>query len=350
MADIRFDGVSKSYGQVGVIDGLDLDIASGEFIVLLGESGCGKTTLLRMLAGLETISAGTISVGDRVVNDLEPKDRGCAMVFQNYALFPHMSVRQNLSYGMKLAKVEPSEREARIGEAARMLNIAHLLDRRPSQLSGGQRQRVAIGRAMVRRPLVFLFDEPLSNLDAKLRTETRIELRRLHDQLGSTSIFVTHDQAEAMTLADRIVVMNKGRIEQIGTPDEVYHRPATRFVASFIGSPPANIFELAVDDEHGIPTVVLLGTRYVLPASAKRLVRVVAAVRPENLCFDSQGAQVSLVAVENLGNIKNYHFQREGVNVVVSASQGEALAASETAISPRADTVLFYGQDGGLLQ
>ncbi|MCR6635971.1 sn-glycerol-3-phosphate import ATP-binding protein UgpC [Devosia sp.] len=245
MAPIKISQVKKTYqGNVTAIHGLDLDIEDGEMVVLVGPSGCGKSTLLRMIAGLETITDGTISIGGEVVNRKEPAERDIAMVFQNYALYPHMSVRQNLEYGLKNRGTPREEIDRRVNEAARVLEIAPFLDRKPRQLSGGQRQRVAMGRAIVRQPKAFLFDEPLSNLDAKLRGQMRIEIRRLQRSLKTTSVYVTHDQLEAMTLADRLVVMNAGRIEQVGKPIELYDRPASLFVAGFIGSPPMNLFKL----------------------------------------------------------------------------------------------------------
>ena len=241
MAALSFRDVRKSYGEQEVIHGISMDVADGEFVVIVGPSGCGKSTLLRTVAGLETISSGEIRIGGRVVNDLEPKDRDIAMVFQNYALYPHMSVYENMSYGLRIARLHPREIAARVQKAAAILELEKFLERKPRQLSGGQRQRVAMGRAIVREPAVFLFDEPLSNLDAKLRVQMRAELQALHRRLGTTSLYVTHDQVEAMTLAHRMIVMNAGRAEQIGTPLEVYARPATTFVAGFIGSPPMNL-------------------------------------------------------------------------------------------------------------
>jgi sn-glycerol 3-phosphate transport system ATP-binding protein len=241
MARVSLRNVRKSYGELQVIHGIDMDIADGEFIVILGPSGCGKSTLLRMVAGLETVTAGEITIGERVVNQLEPKDRDIAMVFQNYALYPHMTVYENMSYGLRIARVPPTQIAVRVKRAAEILELDKFLERRPRQLSGGQRQRVAMGRAIVREPAVFLFDEPLSNLDAKLRVQMRAELQGLHRRLGTTSLYVTHDQVEAMTLANRMIVMNGGRAEQIGAPLEVYARPASTFVASFIGSPPMNL-------------------------------------------------------------------------------------------------------------
>ena len=261
MAAIEFNNVIKRYGQGPkahqVIHGINASVADGEFIVIVGPSGCGKSTLLRMVAGLEEISDGTISIGGRVVNNLEPSQRDIAMVFQNYALYPHMSVYENMAYGLKIKKTPADEIRARVDKAANILQLAHLLERKPRELSGGQRQRVAMGRAIVRQPQVFLFDEPLSNLDAKLRAQTRLEIEKLHRELGITSLFVTHDQVEAMTLAQRMIVMNGGHVEQIGTPDEVYHRPATTFVAGFIGAPPMNLLA----GIEGVREGALLGVR-----------------------------------------------------------------------------------------
>ena len=246
MARVVLEGLSKSYGAQRVVHDLNLTIEDKEFIALVGPSGCGKSTTLRMIAGLEERSGGSISIGKKVVNDLRPRERNVSMVFQNYALFPHMTVRQNMSFGLRLARTSEDEIAARIKESATILGIADKLDRRPSSLSGGERQRVAMGRAMVRRPDVFLFDEPLSNLDAKLRTTMRTEIKRLHRQVETTVIYVTHDQVEAMTLADRIVVMRDGRIAQVGTPTEVFSQPADIFVAGFIGSPPMNFLNAVV--------------------------------------------------------------------------------------------------------
>ena len=251
MADVALRKVVKRYDDVEAVRGIDLDIADHEFIVLVGPSGCGKSTTLRMIAGLEDISDGDIMIGGDVVNDVPPKDRDIAMVFQNYALYPHMTVAENMSFGLRLKHYPKAEIKARVTEAARLLDITDLIDRKPKQLSGGQRQRVAMGRAIVRNPKVFLFDEPLSNLDAKLRVQMRIEIKKVHQKVRTTTVYVTHDQVEAMTLADRVVVMNKGRIEQIGTPNELYHKPATRFVAGFIGSPAMNFIPCGLEDAGG---------------------------------------------------------------------------------------------------
>ena len=246
MASITLTGLKKSYGNAHVIKGVDITIEDGEFVVFVGPSGCGKSTLLRMIAGLEDISEGTLTIGGKKMNDLPPKDRGVAMVFQSYAIFPHMTVRENVAFGLTIAGASKAEKDAKVGEAARILQMEHLLDRRPTQLSGGQRQRVAIGRAIVRKPQVFLFDEPLSNLDAALRMDMRMEIGKLHKSLGATMVYVTHDQVEAMTLADKIVVLKDGLVQQIGSPMELYHKPANAFVAGFLGSPAMNFLEVDV--------------------------------------------------------------------------------------------------------
>ncbi|MDO8789903.1 MAG: sn-glycerol-3-phosphate import ATP-binding protein UgpC [Sulfuritalea sp.] len=256
MASVSLRDVRKTYLEHEVIHGVSTEVANGEFMVIVGPSGCGKSTLLRMVAGLETVTGGEIAIGGRVVNHIEPKDRDIAMVFQNYALYPHMSVRQNMAYGLKIRRMAPADIEARVKRAADILELGPYLDRRPRDLSGGQRQRVAMGRAIVREPAVFLFDEPLSNLDAKLRVQMRAELQALHRRLATTSLYVTHDQVEAMTLAQRMIVMNAGRAEQIGAPLEVYAKPATTFVAGFIGSPPMNLIPTRRNDRD-----ILLGIR-----------------------------------------------------------------------------------------
>jgi multiple sugar transport system ATP-binding protein len=251
MARISLKDIRKSYGNAHVIKGVDIDIEDGEFCVFVGPSGCGKSTLLRMIAGLEDITSGTLTIGDKVVNELPPRDRGVAMVFQSYAIFPHMTVRENVAFGLTIAGASKEEKEAKVAEAARILQMEHLLDRRPSQLSGGQRQRVAIGREIVRKPAVFLFDEPLSNLDAALRMDMRMEIGKLHQQLGATMIYVTHDQVEAMTLADKIVVLKDGQVMQVGSPMDLYHHPANQFVAGFLGSPSMNFLDVEVKAVHG---------------------------------------------------------------------------------------------------
>ena len=282
MAEIRLTGVKKSYLKLQVIHGVDVAIADGEFIVIVGPSGCGKSTLLRMIAGLETITEGEIAIGGRVVNNVEPKDRNIAMVFQNYALYPHMSVYENMSYGLRIRRMPPAEINERVQRAAKILELASFLDRRPRELSGGQRQRVAMGRAIVREPAAFLFDEPLSNLDAKLRVQMRLEIQKLHRELRTTSVFVTHDQVEAMTLADRMIVMNAGIVEQIGRPIDVYSDPASVFVAGFIGSPAMNFLPgKRVGDEVDVGGDV----RLALPPELRgvALEAITIGIRPEHL-------------------------------------------------------------------
>ena len=297
MAKVLLRDVRKSYGELQVIHGVSMDVADGEFVVIVGPSGCGKSTLLRMVAGLEAITGGEVVIGDRVVNQLEPKDRDIAMVFQNYALYPHMSVRENMAYGLKIRGFEKSDIESRVQRAAGILELGALLDRTPRQLSGGQRQRVAMGRAIVREPAVFLFDEPLSNLDAKLRVQMRAELQALHKRLSTTSLYVTHDQVEAMTLANRMIVMNGGRAAQIGAPLEVYAKPASTFVASFIGSPPMNL----------IP----------VERAGRSMLQ---GVRPEHLepCAESEAMlRVQIDLVEPLGADTLAHGVVNGARIIV---------------------------------
>ena len=304
MGAISIRQVVKRYGKGPsanqVIHGVNAEIADGEFVVIVGPSGCGKSTLLRMVAGLEEISDGEISIANRVVNNVEPSERDIAMVFQNYALYPHMSVFENMAYGLKIAKVPVDEIKARVDKAAKILELGALLNRRPRELSGGQRQRVAMGRAIVRQPQVFLFDEPLSNLDAKLRAQTRLEIQKLHHELGVTSLFVTHDQVEAMTLAERMIVMNAGRMEQIGTPDEVYQRPATTFVAGFIGSPPMNLLRGQAEGA----TFKAGGQTLSLPTAAPRNGELILGLRPEHAELrpaGTQGWQFRIEMIEMLG-------------------------------------------------
>ncbi len=320
MATVSLQDIRKSYGSTEVIHGVSLDIADGELVVLVGPSGCGKSTLLRMVAGLERITAGTLRIGERVVNDLEPAERDIAMVFQNYALYPHMSVRGNLAYGLKNRGFSREDIEARVKTAADMLEIAPFLDRRPRQLSGGQRQRVAMGRALVRDPAAFLFDEPLSNLDAKLRVQMRVEIRRLQRRLATTSLYVTHDQIEALTLADRLVVLNEGRVEQIGTPSEVYDRPATLFVAGFIGTPPMNI--LPAD------YVAARGGGAAGPPPGADLV----GVRPDDLLLAPPGEPhvalpATLELLEPAGGESHLYLRLDGLDLPVTLrTQGRPVA------------------------
>jgi sn-glycerol 3-phosphate transport system ATP-binding protein len=300
MAAISIRNVIKRYGSGPkanqVIHGVNAEITDGEFIVIVGPSGCGKSTLLRMVAGLEEISGGEIAIGGRVVNDIEPSERDIAMVFQNYALYPHMSVFDNMAYGLKIAKVPIDEIKARVDKAAKILELGQFLQRKPRELSGGQRQRVAMGRAIVRQPQVFLFDEPLSNLDAKLRAQTRLEIQKLHNDLGVTSLFVTHDQVEAMTLAQRMIVMNAGRMEQIGTPEDVYHQPASTFVAGFIGSPPMNLLTGRADGSR----FEVAGQTLTLPVAAPRGGEMILGVRPEHVELSRAGAGAWSLKVEAL--------------------------------------------------
>ena len=307
MAAISLRKVIKQYGKGPkanqVIHGVDAEVADGEFVVIVGPSGCGKSTLLRMVAGLEEISEGEIAIGGRVVNDVEPSERDIAMVFQNYALYPHMTVFDNMAYGLKIAGVPKTEIKARVDKAAAILQLEPYLARKPRELSGGQRQRVAMGRAIVREPQVFLFDEPLSNLDAKLRSQTRIEIRKLHAELGVTSLFVTHDQVEAMTLAQRMMVMNAGRMEQFGTPEQVYARPATTFVAGFIGSPPMNLVPGRVEGDR----FIVDGEGLPLPTPAPRQGELILGLRPEHALVADAGWPLRVELVEMLGAERLVH-------------------------------------------
>jgi multiple sugar transport system ATP-binding protein len=290
MAQVALRNIVKTFDKTPAVQGIDLDIADREFVVLVGPSGCGKTTTLRMIAGLEECTSGEIYIGDQLVNDVPPKDRDIAMVFQNYALYPHMTVFENMSFGLRLRKFPRAEIRSRVEAAARILDIGNLLERRPKQLSGGQRQRVAMGRAIVRNPKVFLFDEPLSNLDAKLRVQMRTEIKKVHQKVTTTTVYVTHDQVEAMTLADRVVIMNQGRIDQIGTPYEVYHAPQTRFVAGFIGSPAMNLLPCRLV-ENGSGLTVRLADWLALPVPPSHAARyrphvgteLIFGLRPEHI-------------------------------------------------------------------
>ena len=310
MSTVSLNEIQKSYGSVDVIHGVSTEIESGEFIVIVGPSGCGKSTLLRMVAGLEEISSGEIRIGDRVVNDLEPRDRDIAMVFQNYALYPHMSVYDNMAYGLKLRGLPKDQIRAKVEEAADLLQLRPYLERRPRALSGGQRQRVAMGRAIVRDPSVFLFDEPLSNLDAKLRVQMRVEIRKLQRRLGTTSLYVTHDQVEAMTMADRLIVMNNGVAEQIGSPIDLYEKPETVFVAGFIGSPAMNLIKA-----EAVPDISL-------PAHTAR---VTVGIRPEHLVIQDGGPlPLTVDLVEPLGADTIIHGQLENGDMIQLRLNGTA--------------------------
>ena len=327
MAQVHLKNIKKTYGKGGktvdVIHGISIDIADGEFIVMVGPSGCGKSTLLRMVAGLEEITDGDIVIGERVVNELEPKDRDIAMVFQNYALYPHMSVYENMAYGLKIRGFSKADIDTRVQKAAKILELGALLQRTPRQLSGGQRQRVAMGRAIVREPAVFLFDEPLSNLDAKLRVQMRLEIQKLHRTLGTTSLYVTHDQVEAMTLGQRMIVMNAGRAEQIGSPAEVYARPATTFVAGFIGSPPMNLFTGKVSSD-GMHFELGNGASIRLPAVQARLMNreCIFGIRPEHMALGRPGLSMKVEMVEALGADVLVHGSAGGQALVVRAPSG----------------------------
>ena len=317
MATVKIDNVIKRYGAVQVMHGVNVDIEHGEFVVLVGPSGCGKSTLLRMLAGLEEISGGTISIGDKVVNGVSPKDRDIAMVFQSYALYPHKTVGENMGFPLKMAKRPKAEIDEKVGRAAKILDLAHLLDRFPKQLSGGQRQRVAMGRAIVRDPQVFLFDEPLSNLDAKLRVTMRVEIKELHQRLGTTMVYVTHDQIEAMTMADKIVVMRDGRVEQVGAPLDLYDFPNNVFVAGFIGSPSMNFLRGKVVSEGGARHFASdSGLRLPLPdTSAADGAEVIYGIRPEHIGVSDTGIPVNVVVVEPTGS-ETQIFAKAGDDVI----------------------------------
>ena len=330
MASISLKNIVKIYGKgktaLQVIHGVNAEINDGEFVVIVGPSGCGKSTLLRMVAGLEEVSGGDISIGSRVVNDLEPAERDIAMVFQNYALYPHMSVFDNMAYGLKIAKVPKDEIKTRVDKAAKILELGGLLERKPRDMSGGQRQRVAMGRAIVRQPQVFLFDEPLSNLDAKLRAQTRLEIQKLHRELGITSLFVTHDQVEAMTLAQRMMVMNAGVMEQFGTPEEVYNRPASTFVASFIGSPPMNLLKTAPDGKTG------------------QIVGTILGIRPEHLDIGTSGWPLKVEAIELLGAERLVYALLNDERVIIRIDENQPSPALGSTIfaMPRADKVHHF--------
>jgi multiple sugar transport system ATP-binding protein len=321
MATIEIDRLVKNYGRTTVVHGIDLSIQDGEFVVLVGPSGCGKSTTLRMIAGLEEITSGQIRIDGRVVNELQPKERNIAMVFQNYAIYPHVTVADNIAFGLYRSKLSKSEKRARVEQVAQTLGLSHLLERRPSALSGGQRQRVAIGRAMVRDPSAFLFDEPLSNLDAQLRTQMRIEIKRLHHRLGTTSVFVTHDQVEAMTMADRIVVMREGRILQVGSPLELYENPVDVFTARFIGSPTMNLLP-ATRRDGGLE--LASGGALPVPAGVSATSDILVGVRPQDLMpggMDNAGLTLSgaVVVVETLGSETLVHVENAGQTIIGSA-------------------------------
>ena len=336
MADVKLSGVGKAYGDVKILKGIDLEIRDGEFMVFVGPSGCGKSTLLRTIAGLEDITEGTLSIGGRVVNEVPPAERGISMVFQSYALYPHMNLFDNMAFGLKLAKLPQAEIDSAVNNAAKILHIEHLLQRKPKDLSGGQRQRVAIGRAIVRKPEVFLFDEPLSNLDTALRVKMRYEFAKLHEQFQTTMVYVTHDQVEAMTLADRIVVLNAGRIEQVGAPMDLYENPCNLFVAGFIGSPGMNFIDAVVVEASSAGATVKLGggevIRCAVDASAAQAGDAVKlGVRPEHLRagVTHNALDTTVTFVESLGSMTYAYCSNPGLDdVITCAVEGDRAIAS----------------------
>lgn len=350
MANIALKGLVKRYGTTTAVHGIDLDVKDGEFVVLVGPSGCGKSTTLRMIAGLEDISGGTVSIDGRVVNEAEPKDRNIAMVFQNYAIYPHMSVAQNIGFGLYTSKLSEADKKKRIQDTAAILGLEKLLDRRPSQLSGGQRQRVAIGRAMVRNPVAFLFDEPLSNLDAQLRTQMRLEIKKLHQRLGTTIVFVTHDQVEAMTMADRIVVMRDGHILQVGTPIELYENPTDIFTARFIGSPTMNLLPARLKQQGGATVAELdgLGSTIQVPLErASDTTEVLVGVRPHELVVGAGAVSGGLTlsgivsVVEPLGSETLVHLDVSG-NAIIATAPGKLIPKAGDQVTVQAAPGSLY--------
>jgi len=360
MATVTFDHVWKKYGDVVAVQDLNLEIADGEFMVLVGPSGCGKTTSLRMIAGLEEISEGTLRIGDRVVNDVPPKDRDIAMVFQSYALYPHMTVRDNMAFGLKLRKVPKADIEKRVADAAGILSLEKYLDRKPKELSGGQRQRVALGRAIVREPAVFLMDEPLSNLDAKLRVQTRAEIARIHQRLGTTMVYVTHDQIEAMTMGTRIAVMSEGLLMQVGTPQTLYDSPANRFVAGFIGSPSMNFIDVTLEGTGADARltgagewVVPLPRRLAESVAAQGVRKIIAGFRPEHLEIGEAGSDAATFqgkadVVEYLGNEELLHVTAANQDIVAIVDSSHRVKPGDilTLALPMEKLHLFDAESG----
>ncbi|MCU0482756.1 MAG: sn-glycerol-3-phosphate ABC transporter ATP-binding protein UgpC [Chloroflexi bacterium] len=338
MATVSFDHVTKKFGEVTAVDDFTLDITDGEFMVFVGPSGCGKTTSLRMIAGLEEITTGTLRIGEKVVNDVAPKDRDIAMVFQSYALYPHMTVRDNLAFGLKLRKVDKKEIERRVNEAAGILDLGKLLARKPKELSGGQRQRVALGRAIVREPAVFLMDEPLSNLDAKLRVQTRAEIARLHQRLKTTMVYVTHDQVEAMTMGQRIAVMSQAKLQQVGPPQELYDHPVNRFVAGFIGSPAMNFLPVELAGSGDEAELRAEGLTIPLPPHYRDAVRATGGraftmgIRPEHLDVVSGG--VPTATVQTMADVVEYLGNEELLHLIVAGTDMVAVVGSEHRVRP----------------
>ncbi len=344
MGQVSLHGIHKRYGDIAVIKGIDLEVKDGEFLVFVGPSGCGKSTMLRMIAGLEDISEGELRIDGQRANERRPADRGAAMVFQSYALYPHMTVAENMGFALKMAGVPRAQRDAQVGQAAEVLQITELLQRFPKELSGGQRQRVAIGRAIVRKPKVFLFDEPLSNLDAALRVNMRIELSRLHKELGTTMIYVTHDQVEAMTMGDRIAVFHQGRIEQLGAPLDLYDRPANEFVATFLGAPRINLVDRPGAEAPAAHRALWDALASALPAGAQR-----AGLRPEHLqvSADGWGVPATLVLAEHLGDASILHLRVDGVEGLLHAKLGAGAARHEagSTVGLQADAAAVLGFD-----
>jgi multiple sugar transport system ATP-binding protein len=362
MADVSFRNIKKAYGKVEILHGISLDVKDGEFVVFVGPSGCGKSTALRIIAGLEEITSGELFIGGKQVNQLPPAERGIAMVFQSYALYPHMTVYKNMAFGLKFAKTDKDEADKRVRQAAEILQLTPYLERKPRDLSGGQRQRVAIGRAIVREPKVFLFDEPLSNLDAALRINTRIEIAKLHRQLKATTIYVTHDQVEAMTLASKIVVMNQGRVEQVGPPLELYHHPQNQFVAGFIGSPKMNFVPARVAAVDAMGITVDFGEAQPMPvriggaaaqgvAQARPGDSVTLGIRPEHLGEGTGHAMVltgTVEAVEHLGEASYVHVRRDDGTLLTARSPGDSRAevGSRVSVSTDIDHLHLFDAEG----
>jgi multiple sugar transport system ATP-binding protein len=352
MANLKLRDARKSYGAAEVIKGINLDVEDREFVVFVGPSGCGKSTLLRMIAGLEKITGGDLIIDGTRVNDVDPSERGLAMVFQSYALYPHMTVAENMGFALKIAGVPVAERERKVGEAAQVLELSHLLDRRPKDLSGGQRQRVAIGRAIVRNPKIFLFDEPLSNLDAALRVNMRLELMRLHEKLAATMIYVTHDQIEAMTMADKIVVLSGGRIEQVGSPLDLYNHPANIFVAGFIGSPTMNMLPVLVDaaGPSGVSVALPGGKAITVPVAAgttQRGLKITLGIRPEHIRIGQDGQfEGEAILAERLGGLTIFHVDTASEQSLVVQTDGGDPTPLHSPISLRIEAANCHLFDG----
>ncbi|MBL1421349.1 MAG: sn-glycerol-3-phosphate ABC transporter ATP-binding protein UgpC [Alphaproteobacteria bacterium] len=351
MAQVNIQNIEKFFGETEVLKNISLSIEDGEFLVLVGPSGCGKSTLLRMIAGLEDITVGDISIGDKVVNNLPPKERDISMVFQNYALYPHLTVAQNMGFSLMLARAPKAEQERRVNEVAVILGLTNLLERKPKQLSGGQRQRVAMGRAIVRDPKVYLFDEPLSNLDAKLRVAMRAEIKLMHQKIKTTSVYVTHDQVEAMTMANRIAVMNAGRIEQIGKPLEIYDNPKNVFVAGFIGTPSMNLLAATVDLSGNAPLAVLsadLSLPLPLDTDLKEGQKITYGIRPEHLNIASNGAPVKVNVIEPTGSETHLMLSFGEESLVLVARDRVALSPGEMInVAPDLSRVMIFDLESG---